>query len=1513
MPSAASAPAGAPEAAEVVTAPGTTTPEAPAAEEPAEETEEAVEAAEAPAAVEEPSAAPRRTRRRATRPAAAPSAEDLARAEAQRAQEAAAEAEKKAEAEAGKKVRAESKAKAERPAEPVAEDEAEGRRPRRRAVRRPAGGFTSPRAAEGEAQRRPGRPAVPVFQAPVFTEPMFQTPERAAYEAAQEAARATEPEAPAAVEEDEEQTVSRRHGRRRRVAEEGAPAVTGQARAEEPEAAAADESADEAEQTDQGDQGDFEETGSRRRRRRGGRRRRRGESGEDGNGERDTEFADEADADETAAEQAEQDAEDTAEQIAEDVSDAEEAEDTDEDGREQSGGSSSSRRRRRRRRRAGDTAAEAEPSQDDPERTVVKVREPRKKDERSGPGDTAADEVQSIKGSTRLEAKKQRRREGREQGRRRVPIITEAEFLARREAVERVMVVRQHGDRTQIGVLEDNILVEHYVNKEQSTSYVGNVYLGKVQNVLPSMEAAFIDIGKGRNAVLYAGEVNFEALGMAHGPRRIETALKSGQSVLVQVTKDPIGHKGARLTSQVSLPGRYLVYVPEGSMTGISRKLPDTERARLKTILKKIVPEDAGVIVRTAAEGASEDELRRDVERLQAQWEEIQQKAKKGNAPTLLYGEPDMTVRVVRDIFNEDFTKVVVSGDEAWRTIHGYVAGVAPDLADRLQRWTSEVDVFATYRIDEQLAKALDRKVWLPSGGSLVIDRTEAMVVIDVNTGKFTGQGGNLEETVTRNNLEAAEEIVRQLRLRDLGGIIVIDFIDMVLESNRDLVLRRLLECLGRDRTKHQVAEVTSLGLVQMTRKRVGQGLLESFSETCVHCNGRGLVVHLDQPTAVGGGGKKKKRGGARDGQQEQPHEHEPSALVAEAPSAEEEAELERAASAVTESAEEPVALPSPDFAADEELYSSVAEAEAAAGRRGRRRTSRRATSPAGAPRGEETEAPEVREPRETKAQARSRRRAEQAAADARAEAAQQAEPTAQEVTAAEEVARPVVAESAAEAQAEPVAVEDPVVPAETAEPAAETAEAAEEAPTYGGPGAPAGRPAVAEPPRIPQQGGPGQAPRRDAGPGYDTEQFAFVEEQDGESEDVIDWLQFTENRTERREEAKRRARARMTAVLVVLALVVVSGGGYLWYAGKLPFLSSSDAAQGSGSASGAQKRDVIVVHLHPTKGSDTSTLLLVDNATTEEGSAVLLPNSLALTDQDGNATTLGQSVGDDGSSGTRESLDTVLGTRIEGTWRLDTPFLQNLVDIVGHIEIDTDTDVPDPKAEDEGAAPLVHKGEQQTLSGKMAAAYATHRGPSEPQSAQLERFGQVMRGVLRKLSSDEQGATVTVQQLGQIIEPPLSDKDLGRFLAGLADRAKGGDYRTTVLPVEADGTLGEKASQNVVEKILGGQAKSPGEDGDGVRVSLRNATGGSTNAKDQPLADLARVALVNGGYTYVAAGSAEAAATSEVRYADAGAKDEAIEVARTLGLPESSVTKGATASNADVTVVLGQDYEPAS
>ncbi|MGA8248642.1 MAG: Rne/Rng family ribonuclease, partial [Nocardioides sp.] len=459
-------------------------------------------------------------------------------------------------------------------------------------------------------------------------------------------------------------------------------------------------------------------------------------------------------------------------------------------------------------------------------------------------------EITAVAGSTRLEAKKQRRREGREAGRRRAPIVSEAEFLARRESVNRVMVIRQRGDLTQIGVLEDNVLVEHYVARESQTSLIGNVYLGRVQNVLPSMEAAFIDIGKGRNAVLYAGEVNWSALGHKEGqPRKIESVLTSGQSVLVQVTKDPIGHKGARLTSQVSLAGRFLVYVPDGTTSGISRKLPDTERNRLKTLLKDIVPDTAGVIVRTAAEGASEEELTRDVERLRARWDDIEKKAaNKGASAQLLYGEPDLTLKVVRDLFTEDFSKLVIEGDDAWETVRSYVVHVAPDLEERLERYerTKDQDVFSAYRVDEQIKKGLDRKVWLPSGGSLVIDRTEAMTVVDVNTGKFTGSGGNLEETVTKNNLEAAEEIVRQLRLRDIGGIIVVDFIDMVLESNRDLVLRRLVECLGRDRTRHQVAEVTSLGLVQMTRKRIGTGLLESFSHDCTVCHGRGVVIEDD-------------------------------------------------------------------------------------------------------------------------------------------------------------------------------------------------------------------------------------------------------------------------------------------------------------------------------------------------------------------------------------------------------------------------------------------------------------------------------------------------------------------------------------------------------------------------------------------------------------------------------------------------------------------------------------------
>ena len=504
---------------------------------------------------------------------------------------------------------------------------------------------------------------------------------------------------------------------------------------------------------------------------------------------------------------------------------------------------------RRRRRRRGTEDIEIEGGVDDDVETVTKVRAPRLADSH------ASNTVTGVRGSTRLEAKRVRRRESRSLGRRR-HIVTEAEFLARRESVDRQMLVRQKDGRIQIGVLEDGVLAEHFVSKTQQDSLIGNVYLGKVQNVLPSMEAAFVDIGRGRNAVLYAGEVNWDVTGLDGAPRKIENALKPGDSVLVQVTKDPIGHKGARLTSQVSLPGRFLVYVPGGSMTGISRKLPDTERARLKKILKDKLPEGAGVIVRTAAEGASEEELTHDINRLRAQWEEIQEKAnsRKVLAPEMLYQEPDLMIKTVRDVFNEDFTAMIVQGENAWDSIEAYVTYVAPDLVSRLQQWDGDDDLFDHYRINEQLAKALDRKVYLPSGGSLVIDRTEAMTVVDVNTGKFTGSGGNLEETVTKNNLEAAEEIVRQLRLRDIGGIIVIDFIDMVLESNRDLVLRRLIECLGRDRTKHQVAEVTSLGLVQMTRKRLGTGLLEVFSEPCEQCAGRGLIVH-DQPLSGRSGG----------------------------------------------------------------------------------------------------------------------------------------------------------------------------------------------------------------------------------------------------------------------------------------------------------------------------------------------------------------------------------------------------------------------------------------------------------------------------------------------------------------------------------------------------------------------------------------------------------------------------------------------------------------------------------
>ncbi|MGX6605065.1 Rne/Rng family ribonuclease [Micromonosporaceae bacterium Da 78-11] len=607
----------------------------------------------------------------------------------------------------------------------------------------------------------------------------------------------------------EEPTEGVRKSRRRRrggAADEIAESVE-IAVVAEPVIDEADESADDVEDGAE-DEDDDDFAAGRRRRRRGRRGRGRGKGPTD-------EGDEEGDAEEGAEASAEEEPEDD--------------EETDE-------GDGVTRRRRRRRRKGATGDSEAGGIEDGVH-TVVRVREPRR---------TTSDEVQGVSGSTRLEAKRQRRRDGREQRRTRPPILSESEFLARREAVDRVMVVRQKPDRIQIVVLEDGVLVEHYVSRTTSGTMVGNVYLGKVQNVLPSMEAAFVDVGRGRNAVLYAGEVNWDATGLEGRARSIEQALRSGDSVLVQVTKDPIGHKGARLSSHIALSGRHLVYVPNGNASGISRKLPDNERKRLRDILKKLVPDGAGVIVRTAAEGASEDELARDVTRLQAQWEDIQAKAAEGHAPAPLSEEPDLVIRVVRDLFNEDFRELIVQGEQAYGELENYLDSVSPDLVERMHRYTGTGDVFAEKRIDEQILKGLDRKVFLPSGGHLVFDRTEAMTVVDVNTGKYTGAGGNLEETVTRNNLEAAEEIVRQLRLRDIGGIVVIDFIDMVLESNRELVLRRLTECLGRDRTKHQVTEITSLGLVQMTRKRIGAGLLEAFSETCDHCKGRGVIIHTE-------------------------------------------------------------------------------------------------------------------------------------------------------------------------------------------------------------------------------------------------------------------------------------------------------------------------------------------------------------------------------------------------------------------------------------------------------------------------------------------------------------------------------------------------------------------------------------------------------------------------------------------------------------------------------------------
>jgi ribonuclease E len=815
------------------------------------------------------------------------------------------------------------------------------------AVEPPHGDPVAPEAGAAEESAGEQNPTAVLFQAP--EKPKRSTRTRKAAAAADEAVpEGTEPPAAEEAAEKPKKKPAKKAAAKKSAAAHAAPEE--EAEVEETAAEATGDAEDAETEGPEGDEQAGEGTGTgRRRRRRGGRRRRK--PGEAGDGGDSADGAEASEGDESA--------------------DGAEDESGDESAAEEGQGESTSSRRRRRRRRAGEDGGD---TNDDPEKTVTRVRSKR----------SVEDEITAVSGSTRLEAKKQRRREGREAGRRRAPIVSEAEFLARREAVDRVMVIRQRPDLTQIGVLEDRVLVEHYVARESQTSLIGNVYLGRVQNVLPSMEAAFIDIGKGRNAVLYAGEVNWSALGHKDGqPRKIENVLSSGQTVLVQVTKDPVGHKGARLTSQISLAGRFLVYVPDGTTSGISRKLPDTERNRLKTLLKEIVPDTAGVIVRTAAEGASEDELTRDVERLKARWEDIEAKAR-GNAPQLLYGEPDLTLKVVRDLFTEDFSKLVIQGDDAWDTVQGYVAHVAPDLEERLERYEpgpdgqgGKADVFAEYRIEEQISKGLDRKVWLPSGGSLIIDRTEAMTVVDVNTGKFTGSGGNLEETVTKNNLEAAEEIVRQLRLRDIGGIIVVDFIDMVLESNRDLVLRRLVECLGRDRTRHQVAEVTSLGLVQMTRKRIGTGLLEAFSENCSHCQGRGIVIHEAPVEPKQGGDDESRRGGGRRGRgrgRGQDNDGNGSTPAApKSPSPKDVAAMARAEAdeqtddeQTAEPVEAPIAAPeaaeaTPDAA---EAAPEVAEAPKVVTRtRSRRSASRPAAAPEAEPVVEEPVAEPVAEP----------------------------------------------------------------------------------------------------------------------------------------------------------------------------------------------------------------------------------------------------------------------------------------------------------------------------------------------------------------------------------------------------------------------------------------------------------------------------------------------------------------------------------------------------------------------
>ena len=416
------------------------------------------------------------------------------------------------------------------------------------------------------------------------------------------------------------------------------------------------------------------------------------------------------------------------------------------------------------------------------------------------------------------------------------------EIIVAPESTRKQMLVSVNGAQTQIVILEGPVLVEHYVAREDEGSVAGNIYLAVTRNVLPGMEAAFLDFGASKNGVLYASDVATGGKG-GRAQKRIEQVLSEGDEVLVQVTKDAMGAKGARLTGMPSLPGRYLVLVPDSDSVGISRRLPDADRSRLRDVINKVRPGGFGVIVRTAALHASAEELAADISRLEKEWKRIQEEAENGGAPRLIHDEPELLIKVIREHFTADFRKLLIDDREAYEKVVEYLQGTAPDLVSKAHLYEDEITLFDRYHVEDQLKKALDRKVFLPSGGHLVIDRTEALTVIDVNTGKFVGSN-KLEDTVLQNNLEAAEEIGRQLRLRDIGGIIVIDFIDMESQSNQQKVLRRLKETLAKDKTRTQVFDVSHLGLVEMTRKNVSAGLLEQFSTKCEHCSGRGVIIN---------------------------------------------------------------------------------------------------------------------------------------------------------------------------------------------------------------------------------------------------------------------------------------------------------------------------------------------------------------------------------------------------------------------------------------------------------------------------------------------------------------------------------------------------------------------------------------------------------------------------------------------------------------------------------------------